>query len=130
VSDLDLSPHRVQYVAFAAIMSETTLLGSLEYNREQEQRRVNECLETKQVYQTRKLCLPQSDGDLQPKRSYVSWKKPMVAWSVARTALSFVGKDYTLQIYPSDGNNDPWDSSRACYPRSESVSPMIQPPKR
>jgi hypothetical protein len=28
-SDLDLSPHRVQYVAFAAIISDTTLLDNL-----------------------------------------------------------------------------------------------------
>jgi hypothetical protein len=35
VSDLDLSPHRVKYVAFAAIMSDTTLLDNLGYNSEQ-----------------------------------------------------------------------------------------------
>jgi YbbR domain-containing protein len=79
-----------------ANMSETTLLPSLEYNREQ--RRVNECLEMKQVYQTQKLCLPQSGGGLQPKRSCASWKKRMPVPNRVNSVRCCDGKGYTRRI--------------------------------
>jgi anaerobic selenocysteine-containing dehydrogenase len=81
-------------------------------------------------YQNRKSYLVPNAGGFLLSTSCASWKKSMVAPSVARSAPSFVGKDYTLPICPSGGNNEPWDSWRACHPRSADVSPKIQPSKR
>lgn len=125
--------------ALCANIGETTPSEKLVYNRGR--RKGGTCLITNQRrsmqksnersrYQNRKSCLAPSAGGFRPSTSCVSWKKLMVAPGVGRLAPSFVGKGYTLPICPHGGDNESWDSLRACHPRNEAVSPKIRLSKR